>query len=71
MYTGNSTTWLLQSLALVDSFYLFSCLGAQTLKALSELGEGEGVSWAGGGATIAEYFPYAELVIWPVAATGG
>lgn len=61
--SNNSTTWLLQSLALVDTFYLMTCLLTQTLKGVVELTDWLPVKCR-------QYFPYVEPYIWPLTATG-
>ena len=54
----NSTTWLLQALAAVDTVYLVACIVIQPLKVAHEL---YGV--------LARSFPVIERYVWPLAAT--
>ena len=54
----NSTTWLLQALAAVDTVYLATCIVIQPLKIAHEL---YGV--------LARSFPVIERYVWPLAAT--
>jgi len=54
----NSTTWLLQALAAVDTAYLATCLVIQPLKIAHEL---YGV--------LSRSFPVIERYVWPLAAT--
>ena len=55
----NSTTWLLQALAAVDTVYLAACLVIQPLKVAHELY----------GGVLAHSFPVIERYVWPLAAT--
>jgi len=54
----NSTTWLLQALAAVDTAYLAACIIIQPLRIVQEL---YGV--------LARSFPLIERYVWPLAAT--
>jgi len=54
----NSTTWLLQALAAVDTFYLAASLVIQPLAVIHEL---YGV--------LARWFPLIQRYVWPLAAT--
>ena len=54
----NSTTWLLQALAAVDTLYLVACLVIQPLKIVHEL---YGV--------LQRSFPIIERYVWPLAST--
>ena len=54
----NSTTWLLQALAAVDTGFLATCLVIQPLTVVHEL---HGV--------LARWFPIIQRVVWPLAAT--
>lgn len=57
---SNPTSWLLQSLAIVDSAYLMTCLFIQPIKAMHDLtSRFEGLSG---------YYPHMEPYLWPAAA---
>lgn len=56
---ATSTDWLLQTLAVVDTVYLVSCLFVQTLKAINDM-----TDWMPG---LSSHFPYVEQYVWPVA----
>jgi len=60
----NATNWLLQALAVVDTFYLLACIFIHPLKTINDVGDPEGAR-----ATLRRVFPYMEPQAWVLAST--
>jgi len=60
----NATNWLLQALAVVDTFYLVACVVIQPLKTVNDVGDPDGARSA-----LRRVFPYVEPHAWALAST--
>ena len=60
----NATNWLLQALAVVDTFYLLASVVIQPLKTINDVGDVDGAR-----AALQRVFPYVEPHAWALAST--